>query len=170
MYSQKTGVGLSCASLASYSVCLQEKQPGNLPRFKLYAHQGDYSCTRTGHEYWIMHVIFDRRHVTVRNVRKLLLRERLVTGLYCMVAVLLVICRRTACGRLTLTHDVNIFDCLLTSTTCTLNRFLLVKPFCLLSYCSSWHKSTEGVCHSKCQLHIRYTVMYAIIMRKYSEI
>ena len=29
----------------------------------------DYSCTCTSHKYWIMHVIFDRSHVTVRNVR-----------------------------------------------------------------------------------------------------
>ena len=31
--------------------------------------QGDYSSTRTSHEYWIMHVIFDCSHMTVRNVQ-----------------------------------------------------------------------------------------------------
>ena len=31
--------------------------------------QGDCTSTRTSHEYWIMHVIFDRSHVTVRNVQ-----------------------------------------------------------------------------------------------------
>ena len=66
--------------------------------------QGDYSCTRTSHEYWIMHMIFDRSNVTVCNVRVLLLPVRLVTGLYWMVGVLLVICRCTACSRPALTH------------------------------------------------------------------
>ena len=27
------------------------------------------NVTRTSHEYWIMHVIFHRNHVTVRNVQ-----------------------------------------------------------------------------------------------------
>ena len=31
--------------------------------------QKDYSCTRTSHEYWIMHVIFDCSHVIVRTVQ-----------------------------------------------------------------------------------------------------
>ena len=30
---------------------------------------GDYSSTRKSHEYWIMQVIFDCSHVTVRNVQ-----------------------------------------------------------------------------------------------------
>ena len=31
--------------------------------------QKEYSCTHTSYEYWIMHVIFDRSHVTDRNVQ-----------------------------------------------------------------------------------------------------
>ena len=31
--------------------------------------QGDYSCTCTSHKYWIMHVIFERSRVTVRNIQ-----------------------------------------------------------------------------------------------------
>ena len=50
----------------------------------------------------MMHVTFDHSHMIVMCKSVV---ARLITGLYWTVAVLLVICRCTACSRLTLAHQ-----------------------------------------------------------------
>ena len=64
--------------------------------------QKDYSCTRTSHEYWIMHVIFDRHHMTVLSKYVVVAsktRYRLTLGGWCLV-----ISRYTTCSILALVH------------------------------------------------------------------
>ena len=47
---------------------------------------------RTSHEYWIIHVIFDRSHMTVRNVQVRFYSKNLLSAyIIWMVSVLLVI-------------------------------------------------------------------------------
>ena len=51
-------------------------------------HQGDYNSTCASHEYWIMHVIFDRSYVTVCNVQLVVVASKIPCSLYWTVAIL----------------------------------------------------------------------------------
>ena len=110
--------------------------------------QGNYSCTRTSHEYLIMQwylIVATWLFVMYKSIVASRTRYRLVLNGCCLV-----ICRHTTCSRLTFAHSC--WRARLTVTTTTLKQVLACTKSLSTGTCTVVvaYKSTEGVWTKYC--------------------